>query len=739
MRTGQLAAVVRRLACACEPGWTDGDLLGSFLAHRDDASFETLVRRHGDMVMGVCHRLLPTRQDAEDAFQVTFLVLARRASSVRPREQVGAWLHGVAYRTAMGHRRSLLRRGAKERSLQGVPHPAAKAEQSGDGLLQAIDRELDRLPEKLRLPVVLCDLEGHSLREAARQLGLPDATLSNRLRLARRRIAARLREHGITPEGSLAPMLLGGATSVTPGLIASVCSARPDASLAAGCLFPRRLLFFIPGGWKTMWLSPFAALALLAGAGMTWLARDEAKGPPRVVTAQAAPRPEPADPRREGALKALGEALEELRAAGAMDDGRSLRHRVFLDMAVFETKLGRRAAARKLFKEADDLISSPQKIDTGELRMLVGALAKAGEKDEAVAAARRIPADDQYRNISLQEAAAQLAKRRREKDALEVAGLVKDPKRNTSLRPMILQEVALAHARAGGVAEALRVVERMEPAAKITTLAGVVILNRSFRAYPEEPGIALIQAEKGDLAAARKTLEKAAGLVAGIADKRHKDRSLTALVCARARLGDTAEARKVAEGVTNKDFKVIAEAAVVRALVKAGKVKEALAEAAKQADPAARVHMLTHIGAARAAAKDAKGAAESFAAAHTLLDGVEETARGGEAHILVTARAEAGDAEGAAKSAEAFLSRDGLGRVNMAYARAKSGDYAGALKLAEEQEAGWWKGNTVRAIAMEQTSTGGEKAARAWIARLGSPQLRANALFGVAEGLMKDR
>jgi hypothetical protein len=418
-----------------------------------------------------------------------------------------------------------------------------------------------------------------------------------------------------------------------------------------------------------------------------------------------------------------------------------LRHRVFLDMAVFEKTLGRRDAARKLFKEADDLISAAPKPDPGELRMLVGALAKAGEKTEAVAAARRIPADNQYRDISLQEAATELAKLRREKDALEVAGLVKkDPERSTWLRPMILQEVALAHARDGDVAEAFRVIERMELAAsKITTLAGVVYTNRSFGDYPHEPGIALIQAEAGDKAAAKKTLEKASGLAAAITDKGSKEYSLTALVCARARLGDVAEARKVAKGITNKGFKVIAEAVIARSLVKAGNVKEALAEAAKQTDPLARAHILTHIGEARAAAKDAKGAIESFAAAHTLLEGVEENARRGEAHILVSARAEAGDDDGAAKSAKAFLREHDLGQVNRAYASAKLGDYAGALKLAEEQEAGWWKGNTVRAIAMEQTRAGGEKAARAWIAGLGSPQLRANALFGVAEGIMKDK
>src|SRR6516165_8803988 len=96
-------------------GLTDGELLGAFVARRDDACFEALVHRHGPMVLGVCRRLLRDPHDAEDAFQATMLVLARKAGSVVPREAVGNWLYGVAFRTALEARRLAVRRRAREK------------------------------------------------------------------------------------------------------------------------------------------------------------------------------------------------------------------------------------------------------------------------------------------------------------------------------------------------------------------------------------------------------------------------------------------------------------------------------------------------------------------------------------------------------------------------------------------------------------------------------------------------
>ena len=183
-------------------GMTDGQLLDCFVARRDEAAFETLVRRHGPMVLGVCRRLLRHPQDAEDAFQATFLVLVRKAASIARRELVGNWLYGVAYRTALEARAAAARRRTRERQVSPMPEPAA--DEHADGwreLRPLLDRELSRLPDKYRVAVVLCDLRGETLRDVARQLGVPTGTLSGRLTTARRLLAKRLARHGLAPSG----------------------------------------------------------------------------------------------------------------------------------------------------------------------------------------------------------------------------------------------------------------------------------------------------------------------------------------------------------------------------------------------------------------------------------------------------------------------------------------------------------------------------------------------------------
>src|SRR6516165_2557004 len=155
---------------------TDGEFLDQFLTRHDEAAFEALVRRHGPMVLGVCRRILGDAHDAEDAFQATFLVLVRRAASVVPREQVGNWLYGVAYRTALEAKRVAARRRAREKQVNDMPHPTVGPEECWRDLQPLLDRELNRLPDKYRVPVVLCDLEGRTRKEAARQLDLPEGT-----------------------------------------------------------------------------------------------------------------------------------------------------------------------------------------------------------------------------------------------------------------------------------------------------------------------------------------------------------------------------------------------------------------------------------------------------------------------------------------------------------------------------------------------------------------------------------
>jgi RNA polymerase sigma factor (sigma-70 family) len=206
---------------------TDGQLLGRFVATRDEAAFAALVRRHGPMVLGVCRRILHDVHDAEDAFQATFLVLARKAASVVRRDSVGCYLYRVAYRTALEARAANARRRARERPMNEVPHPEVSPAEARDWL-PLLDRELGRLPEKYRAAVVLCDLEGQSRREAARLLGVPEGTLSGQLTTARRRLARRLAHSGLALSGGgLAAVLAENAASacVPPGLFLSTTRA----------------------------------------------------------------------------------------------------------------------------------------------------------------------------------------------------------------------------------------------------------------------------------------------------------------------------------------------------------------------------------------------------------------------------------------------------------------------------------------------------------------------------------
>ena len=144
-----------------------GNCWSRFVGRRDGAALEALVRRHGPMVWGVCRRVLGGRQDAEDAFQATFLVLVRKAASVAPREMVGNWLYGVAHRTALKARATAARRAARERQMAEMPEPAPAGEDRWADLLPLLDRELSRLPDKYRAVIVLCDLEGKTRTEVA--------------------------------------------------------------------------------------------------------------------------------------------------------------------------------------------------------------------------------------------------------------------------------------------------------------------------------------------------------------------------------------------------------------------------------------------------------------------------------------------------------------------------------------------------------------------------------------------
>src|SRR5262249_2560450 len=153
-----------------------------FMRAHDEAAFAALVQRHGPMVWAVCRRLLPYPEDAEDAFQATFIVLVRRAPSIRQPELLGHWLYGVAYRTARKARAATNRRRAFERQVAFMPPLDSTADNAGiaGGELRAVlDEALHHLPEKYRAPLVLCYFQGLTNEEAARRLGWPVGSMSS--------------------------------------------------------------------------------------------------------------------------------------------------------------------------------------------------------------------------------------------------------------------------------------------------------------------------------------------------------------------------------------------------------------------------------------------------------------------------------------------------------------------------------------------------------------------------------
>jgi RNA polymerase sigma factor (sigma-70 family) len=266
------------------PAWygdevSDSLLLERFVEHWDETAFRDLVRRHGPMVMGVCRRILRDPHAAEDAFQATFLLLVRKAGSVRKRESVGPWLHGVAQRVALEARGIASRRQVPVRLDSEAPRMDDHDGLERDELHAALHEELGRLPEKYRAPLVLCYLEGLPHEAVARQLGWPIGTVRVRIARGRDLLGARLLRRGLTPAAVLLALSLfpKAAVAVPPRLVEA--TMRAAARVAAGERAPRgdvpdRVVELEMRVRKVMhltrvqWATAFALAVIATGAGV---------------------------------------------------------------------------------------------------------------------------------------------------------------------------------------------------------------------------------------------------------------------------------------------------------------------------------------------------------------------------------------------------------------------------------------------------------------------------------------
>jgi RNA polymerase sigma factor (sigma-70 family) len=240
MATATLLGCLQRLrtAMAAETlaALPEAALLDRFLSTHEEAAFQALLLRHGPMVLRVCRRTLSAEEDAEDAFQATFLIQARQARAIRKRESLANWLHGVAYRVARDARKSRQRRRTHE-AAAAANHCAtqALADVGWNELRSILDAELAGLAERYRAPLVLCYLEGLTQDEAADRLGQSKSTFRRNLQRGRERLCCRLTRRGVTLSAALlAPLLSEGTASAGVPLALATSTTQAAAALAAG-------------------------------------------------------------------------------------------------------------------------------------------------------------------------------------------------------------------------------------------------------------------------------------------------------------------------------------------------------------------------------------------------------------------------------------------------------------------------------------------------------------------------
>jgi RNA polymerase sigma factor (sigma-70 family) len=280
---------LRHLASTPQPGaQSDGYLLEQIIVSHDAKAFQLLVARHGPMVLGTCRRILRHEQDAEDAFQATFLILFRKAGSIRRSEVLGTWLHRIAFRVALLAKKQAGKR-ATQAILDDVPAGQAVSELVWRDLRPVLDAEIDRLPIKYRAPFILCYLDGLTNDQAALQLGCPRGTVQSRLGWARRRLQARLARRGLAPTGALLPVALPPAMDAaivpppvvqrmiqTADMLYAGSIARYAASSRVAALVKGALQVML---WTKIKLSLFwvFVVALLSCSAVVWL--QAAQGP----------------------------------------------------------------------------------------------------------------------------------------------------------------------------------------------------------------------------------------------------------------------------------------------------------------------------------------------------------------------------------------------------------------------------------------------------------------------------
>ncbi len=452
MRNVQRSPVLREIGTlfgvGTLTGLSDGELLERFVSREQDTAqfaFAALVERHGPMVFRICSRLLADVHESQDAFQATFLILARKARSLRDRDSVGPWLFGVARRVAARSRTATGRRAYHERRyVEGLEIRGSAEDRERSDLESILHEEVSRLPERYRIPIVLCYLEGVTQEEAATRLGWPIGTVRSRLSRARERLRGRLTRRGIAYSAGALSGALAGDISAAPSVLVGTtvkaamrfATGRAAADVASASILELTqgvLRSFLMTKLKSAMLVLTLFGASVTGAGVFAFHPDASGEPrsgagPRVGARIAADEPgerEEAE-MKERLHKALDKASKEQLVHAALQIGSKEQLLRALDREVEATKRAEADFKERLHKALDKAskehlahaalqIGSPEKL----LRALTG-MHEAGERGEAETKERLLKALDKASKEQLVKAI--LAKETKEEMLRALAG-----------------------------------------------------------------------------------------------------------------------------------------------------------------------------------------------------------------------------------------------------------------------------------------------------------------------------
>lgn len=404
MAAGTLSEMIRRFRAAGPAagagGVTDAQLLGRFASRGEQDAFELLLWRHAGTVLGVCRRLLRDERDAEDCFQATFLVLARKAGSIGRGESVGAWLHKVARRAALRARVGAAARAAREGPLYDEAEPLAPGagqcdEAAWAELREALDEQVERLPSVYREAFVLRCLAGKSAAEAARELGCSPATVESRLARARQRLRERLAGRGFGPEALRCAVPASVVSEVLSAALAAGAAGRaavggsvsPRAAALAGEVV-RAMTMTRLKGFGLMVMALLASAVAAGGAGVLASGDSGGTGPGRGAAAVARKPPRDGETNPKGRERAAEERGKE---EAERQDEKELR------MAEFYRRTGnpraegfyRDLAARRQADAAVTKARADDKTSAAEMKKLQGAWNVIWHEDKGEA----VPAD----------------------------------------------------------------------------------------------------------------------------------------------------------------------------------------------------------------------------------------------------------------------------------------------------------------------------------------------------------